>query len=181
MSLPDALVVFRALAGFPILFALGFNGRVFALALFALAALSDALDGWLARRSKTATDHGALLDPLADKALVLLTLAGLWLAGAVPLELVAAIAVREVLVSGLRLVRYRAGEPLPASPAAKAKTALEMTGIAVLIVARPPAIEATIGVALLAAALAIGVVTLPSYLSRGKQRYTTKMRSARGR
>jgi CDP-diacylglycerol---glycerol-3-phosphate 3-phosphatidyltransferase len=173
MSLPDALAVFRALAGFPIIFALGFNGRAFALALFAVAALSDALDGWLARRSGTVTDHGAIIDPLADKALVLVTLAGLSLVGGVPLPLAAAIAVREVLVSGLRVLRYRAGEPMPASPTAKVKTALEMCGIAVLIVARPPASEAAFGVVLLAAALAIGVVTLPVYLGHERHRYTS--------
>lgn len=173
MSLPDALAVFRALAGLPIVFALGFNGRAFALALFAAAALSDALDGWLARRYRIATDHGALLDPLADKALVLVPLAGLSLLGAVPLALAAAISVRELLVSGLRVVRYRAGEPMPASPAAKLKTALEMCAIAVLITARPPALVATLGVALLAAALVIGVVTLPTYLPHKGHRYTT--------
>jgi CDP-diacylglycerol--glycerol-3-phosphate 3-phosphatidyltransferase len=173
MSLPDALAVFRALAGVPIVFALGMNGRVFALALFAVAALSDVLDGWLARRSGNVTEHGALIDPLADKALVLVTLAGLSLARAVPFELAAAIAVREALVSGLRVVRYRAGEGLPASPAAKLKTGLEMTGIALLIVARPPDPLATVGVAFLAAALVLGVVTLPIYLPRRGRRYTT--------
>ena len=170
MSLPDALAVFRSLAGLPIIFALGSNGRAFALALFVAAALSDALDGWLARRAGSTTDHGVLLDPIADKALVLLTLAGLSLVGAVPLGLVAAVAAREVLVSGLRVLRYRAGEHLPASSAAKLKTALEMCSIAVLIVARPPTTLATIGIAALAAALLIGVVTLPTYFPRKKQR-----------
>jgi len=94
----DALTLFRALAGIPIVFALAFNGRAFALALFAVAALSDALDGWLARRSGTVTDHGAILDPLADKAVVLATLAGLSLVGGVPLPLAVAIAARELLV-----------------------------------------------------------------------------------
>lgn len=173
MSLPDALAVFRALAGLPIVFALGFNGRAFALALFVAAALSDALDGWLARRSGIVTDHGALLDPLADKALVLVTLAGLSLVDAVPIELAAAIGVRELLVSGLRVLRYRAGARMPTSFAAKVKTALEMCGIAILIVARSPAVEATLGVALLAAALAIGLGTLPTYFPHKTARYTT--------
>jgi CDP-diacylglycerol--glycerol-3-phosphate 3-phosphatidyltransferase len=172
VSLPDALAVLRALAGLPIVIALGVDARAFALALFTVAALSDALDGWLARRTGTVTDHGAILDPLADKALVLATLAALTLVGAVPLALAAATAVREVLVSGLRVLRYRAGEPLPASSAAKLKTALEMCGIAILVVSRPPAIESVLGVVLLAAALVIGVVTLPLYVPRKRERYT---------
>ncbi len=173
MSVPDALATLRALAGVPIFIALGSDRRDLALGIFVAAALSDALDGWLARRTGTTTDHGAILDPLADKALVLATLAGLTLVGDVPLALAVAIAVRELLVSGLRVLRYRAGDPMPASSAAKLKTALEMCGIAILIVARPPTSEAALGVALLAAALAIGIVTLPAYLSHTRQRYTS--------
>lgn len=171
MSVPDALAVLRALAGFPILIALVFGLREVAVAIFAVAAFSDALDGWIARRYGTTTDHGVLLDPLADKALVLLTLAGLTFVGSAPLSLVAAITARELLVSGLRTLRHRAGEHLPASRAAKLKTALEMCALAILIVRRPPELEATAGFALLAAALVIGVVTLPTYLPRGRRRY----------
>jgi CDP-diacylglycerol--glycerol-3-phosphate 3-phosphatidyltransferase len=173
VSGPDALLVLRALAGFPILIALAVDLRSVAFSIFVLAALSDALDGWLARRQGTTTDHGVLLDPLADKALVLLTLAGLSLAGAIPLALVAAIAAREVLVSGLRVLRHRAGAHLPASAAAKLKTGLEMCALALLIVARPPAAVAFIGVALLLVALTIGLVTLPTYLPNKRPRYTT--------
>ena len=173
MSVPDTLAVLRAVAGFPVLLALAFDLRVVAISIFVLAALSDALDGWLARRQGTTTDHGVLLDPLADKALVLLTLAALWLVGVVPLALVAAFWARELLVSGLRVLRHRAGEHLPASRAAKLKTALEMCAIALLIVARPPGLEAAVGIALLALALAIGVVTLPTYFPHRRPRYTT--------
>jgi CDP-diacylglycerol--glycerol-3-phosphate 3-phosphatidyltransferase len=173
VSGPDALLVLRALAGFPILLALAVDLRSVAFSIFVLAALSDAVDGWLARRQGTTTDHGVLLDPLADKALVLLTLGSLSLVGAVPLALVAAIAAREVLVSGLRVLRHRAGEHLPASAAAKVKTGLEMCAIAVLIVARPPSTLAALGVVVLLAALAIGLVILPAYFPRRRPRYTT--------
>ena len=173
MSAANALTLFRALAGIPIFIALVLDLRALALATFVVAALSDALDGWFARRSGTTTDRGELMDPLADKALVLVTLAGLWVAGAVPLVLVAAIGARELLVGALRVMRYRADVHMPASPAAKLKTAFEMCAITVLILARPPAVEVILGVALLAAALVIGVVTLPRYLPRRGQRYST--------
>jgi CDP-diacylglycerol--glycerol-3-phosphate 3-phosphatidyltransferase len=169
VSLPDGLAILRALAGIPILIALGSDRRDIALGIFVVAALSDALDGWLARRSGKVTAHGALLDPLADKALVVLTLAALSLSGAVPLGLAAAVAVRELLVSGLRVLRYRGGQHIHASLAAKLKTALEMCGIAILIVARPSSSEATIGVALLVASLVIGIVTMPTYLMSPSQ------------
>jgi CDP-diacylglycerol--glycerol-3-phosphate 3-phosphatidyltransferase len=167
------LVALRALAGFPILIALAFDARAVAVSIFLLAALSDALDGWLARRQGTTTDHGVLLDPLADKALVLLTLAGLSLAGAAPVPLVIGLAAREILVTGLRLLRHRDGRHLPASPAAKLKTALELCAVALLIVARPPGALGGIGVALLGAALAIGLLTFPTYLPHRRPRYTT--------
>jgi CDP-diacylglycerol--glycerol-3-phosphate 3-phosphatidyltransferase len=173
VSAPDAIAALRAVAGVPILIALALDLRAIAFVVFVLAALSDALDGWLARRQGTTTDHGVLLDPIADKALVLLTLVGLSLVGAAPLALVAAIGAREMLVSGLRVLRHRAGEHLPASTAAKLKTALEMCAIALLIVARPPGMVATIGVALLVAALAIGLVTLPTYVPHKRPRFTT--------
>lgn len=174
--MPDLLAVLRALAGLAIFVALSSDGRGLALVLFSVAALSDALDGWLARRSHIATEHGALLDPLADKALVVMTLAGLALVRAVPLELAAAIAMRELVVTALRVRRYRAGEHPPTSSTAKLKTALELCGLAVLIVARPPAPLAAVGVALLAAALVIGLATLPAYLPHHRQ-----VRSAGGR
>jgi CDP-diacylglycerol--glycerol-3-phosphate 3-phosphatidyltransferase len=163
----------RALAGFPILIALAFDARAVAISIFLLAALSDALDGWLARRQGTTTDHGVLLDPLADKALVLLTLAGLSFAGAVPLPLVVGLAAREILVTGLRVLRHRDGRHLPASPSAKLKTALEMCAVALLIVARPPEALGGIGVVLLGAALAIGLLTFPTYFPHRRPRYTT--------
>jgi CDP-diacylglycerol--glycerol-3-phosphate 3-phosphatidyltransferase len=173
VSAPDALAVLRALAGVPILIALAFDARAVAFAIFALAAVSDALDGWLARRQGTTTDHGVLLDPLADKALVIATLAGLAVVGAAPLALVAAVTARELFVSGLRVIRHRAGGYLPAAKLAKLKTALEMCAIAALIVARPAAFEAAFAVGLLVAALAIGLATLPTYFPHKRQRYTT--------
>jgi CDP-diacylglycerol--glycerol-3-phosphate 3-phosphatidyltransferase len=173
VSVPDVLVALRAVAGFPILIALAFDARAVAVSIFLLAALSDALDGWLARRQGTTTDHGVLLDPLADKALVLLTLAGLSLAGAAPVPLVVGLAAREILVTGLRLLRHRDGRHLPASPAAKLKTALEMCAVSVLIVAPPPGALGGIGVVLLGAALAIGLLTFPAYLPHRRPRYTT--------
>jgi CDP-diacylglycerol--glycerol-3-phosphate 3-phosphatidyltransferase len=173
VSVPDVLVALRAVAGFPILIALAFDARAVAVSIFLLAALSDALDGWLARRQGTTTDHGVLLDPLADKALVLLTLAGLSLAGAAPVPLVVGLAAREILVTGLRLLRHRDGRHLPASPAAKLKTALEMCAVSLLIVAPPPGALGGIGVVLLGAALTIGLLTFPAYLPHRRPRFTT--------
>lgn len=100
------------------------------LALFLIAALSDLADGAFARRFGV-TKLGAVLDPLADKALVLATLAGLFVAAKLsPLAITAfaVIALRELVVAF-----WRIGRALPASRAAKLKTALQMSAIALLL------------------------------------------------
>ena len=161
MTAADALAVLRAFAAIPIVWAIAVDDTAVAFVLFALAALTDAIDGQLARRG-TLGPRGAFLDPLADKILVLPTLVALAMTGAVNVWLVAFIAVREIAVLALRTRAYARGQRLPADTAAKAKTVLEMSGAALLIGA--PAPLAGLGAVLLLAALIIGLVTLPRYL-----------------
>lgn len=171
MTIANGLTLFRAAAGIPIFIALGYGERTFAVALFGLAAISDALDGYLARRGGTAEGRGMILDPLADKALVLPTLVGLALVGSAPLAIAAIIVVRELFVAAIRVLMYRQGLRTHASGAAKAKTACEMTAI-VLLIAPPSALAADVGAALLTAAALIGVLTLPEYLPHVRRRFT---------
>src|SRR6266566_9937496 len=74
VTVADWLAIFRAFAVIPIVLAIAAGERTVALAVFAVAAATDALDGWLARRSGSATPRGAFIDPLADKVLVVGTL-----------------------------------------------------------------------------------------------------------
>ncbi|MGH2492804.1 MAG: CDP-alcohol phosphatidyltransferase family protein, partial [Candidatus Limnocylindria bacterium] len=130
-----------------------------------------ALDGFLARRGGTAGGHGTLLDPLADKALVLPTLIGLALTGWAPLGIAAIIVVREVFVGVVRVLAYRSGVRTHASASAKVKTACEMVALAMLI-ARPTDVVADLGAALLTSAALIGILTLPAYLPHTRHRFT---------
>ena len=171
MSAANALTLFRALAGIPIFIAIGYGERTAALALFVFAAISDALDGFLARRGGTADGHGMLLDPLADKALVLLTLIALALAGSAPLGVAAIVVVREVLVGAVRVLGYRNGLRTHAAPAGKVKTTCEMAALALLI-ARPTVLAADVGAALLTVAALIGILTLPAYVPHTRRRFT---------
>jgi CDP-diacylglycerol--glycerol-3-phosphate 3-phosphatidyltransferase len=171
MSAADALTLFRAAAGIPIFVAIGYGERTIALAIFAVAALSDALDGVLARRAGTADGHGVLLDPLADKALVLFTLIALALAGSAPVGIVAIVVLREAFVGAARVLTYRNGSRVHASTPAKLKTACEMAALALLI-AGPTALATDVGAALLTAAAMIGIVTLPMYMSHTRRRLT---------
>ena len=125
MGLPDQLSVARALS-VPIvvlLYELDFpNHDYWATALFAVAMATDWLDGRLARRSGSTSALGSLLDPIADKVLVLSVLIVLIDSGAFPGWMVAAIVAREFLVSGLRLAALERGTVIHARDLGKLKT-----------------------------------------------------------
>lgn len=141
-----------------------------ACAVFALAAATDWLDGRLARAWGQESPLGRLLDPIADKAIVMIALAaicgahGLGWAVAVP---VAAIILRETAVAGLR--EALAGRlALPVTRLAKLKTAAQMVAIALLLAAGALGGWAlTAGLALLWAAAALTLATGWDYFSRG--------------
>jgi CDP-diacylglycerol--glycerol-3-phosphate 3-phosphatidyltransferase len=99
-----------------------------ASAIFLLAALTDTVDGYLARRTGTVTRIGRILDPLADKLLVALAyVLFLWLElPSVKAWMVACILAREVLVTGFRSFAGRRGVTIHSSPLAKWKTTLQM-------------------------------------------------------
>jgi CDP-diacylglycerol--glycerol-3-phosphate 3-phosphatidyltransferase len=125
VSLPDQLTVARVVA-VPIvvlLFAWDFpNHAYWATAVFVVAMATDQIDGWLARRRGTSSPLGKLLDPVADKVLVLATLVMVVGAGVAPAWMVALIVVREILVSGLRLAAVERGVVLGARDLGRIKT-----------------------------------------------------------
>ena len=93
-----------------------------ATALFIAAMATDQVDGWLARRQGRTTPLGSLLDPIADKVLVLATLIVLVDRRRLPGWMVAAIVARELLVSGLRLAAVERGVVISARDLGKLKT-----------------------------------------------------------
>ena len=125
MTLPDQLTVGRALS-VPVvvlLFAWDFpHNEAWATALFLVAMATDQVDGWLARRRNQTSSLGSLLDPIADKILVLAVLVMLIGEGVAPAWMVAAIMAREFLVSGLRLAAIERRIVLPARDLGKLKT-----------------------------------------------------------
>ena len=125
VSLPDQLTVAR-IAAVPIvvlLFAWDFpNHAYWATAVFVVAMATDQIDGWLARRRGTSSALGKLLDPVADKVLVLAALVMLIGEGVAPAWMVAAIVAREIAVSGLRLAAIERGVVIGARDLGKLKT-----------------------------------------------------------
>ena len=143
LSLPNILTLAR-IAAIPPAVALFFVGQSWAdwalLCLFGAAALTDWLDGYLARLLKEESAFGRFLDPIADKLLVAALLVMLGATGRLPgLSVVPAVVIlmREVLISGLREFLAGLGVGLPVSRLAKWKTAVQMAAIALLILGRP--------------------------------------------
>ena len=189
-SLPNLLTLSRILA-IPVVIATfyldGDWARWFGCVLFTAAALTDWLDGHVARRWSQQSELGRFLDPIADKLLVAATLLMLTAferlpAGALLPALV--ILCREILVSGLReyLAELRVG--LPVSRLAKWKTAIQMTAIGFLIVgeagpARIPVEE--IGAVLLWSAALLTLVTGYDYLRAGLSHMSRSPAPPRGK
>jgi CDP-diacylglycerol--glycerol-3-phosphate 3-phosphatidyltransferase len=126
VHLSDQLTTARALA-VPVvivLFAWDFPGHDYwATGVFVIAMATDWFDGWYARRTNRSSNLGRLLDPVADKSLVMATL--IMLIGVLPAWMVAAIVVREFLLSGLRLAALERGVVIGARDLGKLKTSLQ--------------------------------------------------------
>ena len=106
--------------------------RVVAFTIFAVAAITDRLDGVLARNYGMATEFGALADPIADKALIGSALIGLSMLGDLPWWVTVLILAREIGVTLLRLVVIRRGV-IPASFGGKVKTVTQAVAIGLFI------------------------------------------------
>ena len=111
--------------------------RYCAAVIFAIAALTDSLDGYAARMRKEVTRFGQLIDPLADKLLVTAALFTLVEMGRVSSWIAIIIVGREFAVSGLRIVAAVEGVVIPASTLGKVKTALQMVAIVALLLQWP--------------------------------------------
>jgi CDP-diacylglycerol--glycerol-3-phosphate 3-phosphatidyltransferase len=134
MAFADQLTLARACA-VPVvlvLFAWEFPGHDYwATAVFIAAMATDWFDGRVARRSGRTSPLGSLLDPIADKLLVLTTLVVLIDQGVFPAWMVAAIVAREVLISGLRQAALERGVVIAARDLGKLKTWAQATAAAV--------------------------------------------------
>jgi CDP-diacylglycerol---glycerol-3-phosphate 3-phosphatidyltransferase len=139
--------------------------------IFASAALTDWLDGHLARSTKQVTTLGKLLDPIADKILLaagLIPLVGL---GRVPAWMAAVLLIREFAVSGLREIAAAEQVIIHASPTAKAKTVLQIIAILLLILNYQtwPLSFPIAGMGLLALSLVLSLVSGVEYYLKCRQ------------
>lgn len=134
-DLPNIISLVRLLAVLPILWLLYRQEFGWALLLFAAAGFSDGLDGYLAKRYSWQSRIGGILDPLADKALLVTCFLMLGALSLVPLWLVMAVAARDLLiVAGALFYNYRV-EELKAAPTrvSKLNTLLQISLIVVVV------------------------------------------------
>jgi CDP-diacylglycerol--glycerol-3-phosphate 3-phosphatidyltransferase len=104
-----------------------------AMMLYSAAAVTDFIDGWLARKMNLTSLLGKFLDPLADKLIVVATLVLMVEQGRVPAWAVIIIAARELSVSALRTIAMSEGVVIAASRGGKDKTAVQMVAVLALI------------------------------------------------
>ena len=130
VNLPNTITLSRLFltAGFVLFVAWESTwGHVVALILFIVAAASDYLDGYLARKLNLVTSLGKLLDPLADKILVCSGFVFLTAKGLCPVWITTLIIGREFLVTGLRQIAIESGQVLAADNLGKWKTTFQLT------------------------------------------------------
>jgi CDP-diacylglycerol--glycerol-3-phosphate 3-phosphatidyltransferase len=110
---------------------------LWAAIVYSGAAITDLLDGWLARRMHVVSVLGKFLDPLADKLLVMAALVYMVPMGRIPEWAVVLLLAREISVTALRSIASSEGVTIAAGEEGKTKTALQMVGILCLILGYP--------------------------------------------
>lgn len=153
MNLPNKITIARILMIplYLLLMALGPQGpNWWAALVFAVAGITDWLDGNLARKRGEVTDFGKFMDPIADKLLVLLPLIQLLYMGApVSVWAVIIMVAREIIVSGFRLVAVQKGTVIAAGWTGKVKTTVQIIAVLMLTLQLPLAGLVTWAAALL--------------------------------
>ena len=179
LNLPNVLTMGRLLVVpfFAVVLLVGESdaARLLAAALFALACLTDVVDGHLARSRGQVTDFGVMADPIADKALVGTALVGLSLMGALPWWATALVLGREVAVTVMRSLLARHGM-IPASRGGKLKCLTQNVAVTLYLLPLVGA-AAALRLPVLLVAVAATVVTGIDYARQGARLRARAQRS----
>ena len=138
-------------------------GDVLAAVVFIVASITDAFDGYIARKYKLVTTLGKFIDPLADKVLVIAAMLALIELDRLPAWIVMVIITREFIVTGLRLVAAAEGVVIAASKGGKLKTVCQIIALIMLILNIPG------GMVLMWVAMILTVWSGMDYLIKGSR------------
>lgn len=139
MNIPNQLTLLRILLAIPFIYFLGnaesggMTYRIIALVLFSIASITDFLDGYIARKHNLITDFGKLMDPLADKILVISALVIFVDIKYIPAWMSIVVIAREFFISGIRTMAAAKGEVIPAGKLGKYKTTSQMIVIIIMM------------------------------------------------
>lgn len=135
MSIPNIITLGRILLVPLIVWAIAADHLQWAFIIFVIAGLSDAVDGFLAKRFNMASELGAMLDPIADKALLVSIYVSLGIWGAIPRWLVILVVSRDIMIVGAVIVSWLYGRPIPMNPhmVSKLNTVAQVTFAAVIL------------------------------------------------
>lgn len=136
MNLANKLTIFRIVLAFVFIFFLygGLTFQIIAFIIFIVASFTDFLDGWIARKRGQVTDFGKLMDPIADKVLVLGAFAVFVEMKIVPGWMFVLILSRELLVTGIRVFAVTKGVVLAAGKGGKHKTVSQLFAIFLILI-----------------------------------------------
>ena len=136
MNLPNKLTLLRIVLTFVFMFFLfsqGLGAKVTALCVFSLAALTDLLDGMIAKSRNLITNFGKIMDPIADKILVLAAFLSFIQLQLIPAWMVIVIIARESIITSLRLFALSKGIVIAASKGGKHKTVSQLVAIFIIL------------------------------------------------
>lgn len=174
MNLPNKLTLFRIIL-IPVLIIFMYlpisSKYLISLIIFIIAAITDALDGNIARKYNLITDFGKFMDPLADKLLVIAALICMIETSLVPGWIVLIIISRELSVSIMRAIAAADGKVIAAGTSGKLKTIVQMVSIILLLLGAHlnDNIVLTIGKVLIYLAAALTIYSGYEYFSYNKE------------
>lgn len=174
MNVPNKLTLLRIILVpvFVVIYYIGFTGwNYWAAAIFIIAAITDAIDGRIARKTGQVTDFGKFADPIADKLLVMSALLILMEWGKVAAWIAIILLAREFIISGFRLVAAGKGTVIAAGITGKIKTVVQIVAISVLLFDDP--IEKwtgiPLGIILLYISAALSIWSCVEYIVKNRQ------------
>src|ERR671930_928782 len=181
LNLPNALTLVRILLVPVLVVALTVEtpgGSTIAAVVFALAALTDGLDGYIARQRHSVTTFGKVMDPVADKLLIAAALVALVSLDRLQPWVAMVIIAREFAVSGLRIAAGQQGVVIPASKLGKAKTIVQVAAVLALIASSDSNVAWV--QALVYSMVALTVVSGADYFLNFRRRLDEVTRARRG-
>src|SRR5208283_59118 len=157
LSIPNLITLGRIILVPIVVWAIMSEEMRLAFFLFLAAGISDAVDGFLAKRFHMASELGAYLDPLADKALIVSIYISLGIAGALPIFLVILVVSRDIMIISAFMLSWLIGKPMPVKPLAVSKAnTLAQILLAILVLAEQAfGFDATVASGIMMALVAV--------------------------